>query len=820
MSAASEPNYIYRCSEAVTIKLPGTMPASGSSQQKTRVNIAKWQKSSWNQVGQVSGDIEADKIKVGDGLKEQGLFKLEFALETQAGQSSNSQVYVIVSEDWKKDFIGFCRNMKEEIESNPDPKLVFSSITVSHFDQAMEMAAEAPFLSDRTLKALGEAVENKKVFEAGQCPNLVTGLNKIRVKRFEGAGVAEFVVFVPEQYDRSRRWPLYLYPDPRRIYAAKNYSQHSGLIDVWWPFPYPMGFEWKDYEYLLGILRKKLNLDEDRFYLYGHCANGIPAMRLALTRPDQWAECGFFIGNSSLDLAGNGLNLHLILVKDRAQEDRNSRWFNFAVKCFQYNGCRYFLYSGSHEIGQTRGTAVPTATRERNPQRVSYTIDSLEDSKAYWVDILGREDENFTGTMDAQVEGQTIFVQTRNIEAYNLDLVQAPVDSNRAVEIIENGTSLGVVQGEAFTKRPEAHSNARYVKNKRIHGPIYDAFREPYVVVWGAGGNDRRFCETSEAAAKSLANGAPCFADTSLPESLLESHNLILVGTAETNSWLVRIARELPVEVVDGNVLVNGHRYRGTDVGFFVIYPNPLNVERYVVAFCGLSSNAMASILDVYSELKSAEASDVAIFEISEDKKIRWHIMEKFNTVWGWHEGWNRVLARTNKKHPEWQWRQWVARVIKEQLNAHVAVCKNPFRFSGSIEVGPITYRDLYNTFRNNWVVKIRTSGKDLRGMLMVLSNDILKEGVSAPAVEGVSLTKTQKEGGGNVLALGELGNDGKYTVALHYKLINGERIGMALKDYEILEEGWVVPLLKSYLCRIKNLDMDAQLDSLRLNMF
>jgi hypothetical protein len=58
------------------------------------------------------------------------------------------------------------------------------------------------------------------------------------------------------------------------------------------------------------------------------------------------------------------------------------------------------------------------------------------------------------------------------------------------------------------------------------------------------------------------------------------------------------------------------------------------------------------------------------------------------------------------------------------------------------------------------------------------------------------------------------------YTVAVYYKLINGQRMGITLKDYKITGEGYLVPLLCDYLFKNKYMDIDAKLNSLELITF
>ena len=61
----------------------------------------------------------------------------------------------------------------------------------------MELASKSQALSERILSALSKAIKAKTDFDDGDYPDLIKDLNKIRIKRFEGAEIAEFVLYIP-----------------------------------------------------------------------------------------------------------------------------------------------------------------------------------------------------------------------------------------------------------------------------------------------------------------------------------------------------------------------------------------------------------------------------------------------------------------------------------------------------------------------------------------------------------------------------------------------------------------------------------------------
>jgi hypothetical protein len=816
-----DPNcgYAYQPNQAVTIELP-QIPVTGDPLERIDVNLARWASGSWDEIGRIGAIREPNDINVPGGIEEEGLFRLSFTFDVQEGDPCHLEAFAVVCGNWKKDILSFCRKLKEEIELNPDAELIRHSMAVSHFDHTMEMVSEAPYLSGRILNALTDAITNKKAFDDGQYPDFVGGLNKIRLRRFDGAGIAEFGITVPADHDSSRVWPLLVTVDVQNWVATNRYVSNPGLIHIWWHTTSKNRLRWKDYEALIGLIEQKLNIDKDRVYIEGQCANGIEAMALALNYTDHWAECSASMGNSYRKLAGNAFNLPMIFVKGRHNQESFVGYYDFAVKCFQYHRCRNFKHSNTQSVESVRGARIPQAVRERNPLRVLFTIESCRNPRAYWVEVGGREDENLPGTIDVCVWGQTVLVRTENIDAYSLDLLEAPIDVNRPIEIIENRRNLGFPQERIFVRKSEKYIDAELVKNEHLHGPVWDVFREPYVVVYGTGGEDKSFCTASKSAGDSLSFGGPCFADVNMPEELIGSHNLILVGSAGSNLWLSKIQKDLPVQVEPSGIVIGQRRYEGLDMGLILIYPNPLNREKYVVVFSGTSANTMVGISDAYSQMKSLRAADVGVFEVTESGQPKWHIIEKFNTVWGWHDKWDKVLAVAERQHPEWQWRQWVAKAIRKQLETDAVVCEPPFMFEDSKLGGEITYRSLFNNIRNDWILKIRLNGNNLRKLLMVPFSDISKRKVDAPIIDGVVVVRNPLNKGANAIAINELVDSAVYTVALPEKCINGQRIGLVLQDYQIVDQAHLTPILRDYLAKNEDGDIDSQLDNLKFSVF
>ena len=75
--------------------------------------------------------------------------------------------------------------------------------------------------------------------------------------------------------------------------------------------------------------------------------------------------------------------------------------------------------------------------------------------------------------------------------------------------------------------------------------------------------------------------------DTQVTPEDIRDYNLILWGNNKTHALIAKINSQLPVKL-DGHKVIAGETiYDYDDVALAMIYPNPLNRERYVMIYSG-----------------------------------------------------------------------------------------------------------------------------------------------------------------------------------------------------------------------------------------
>jgi hypothetical protein len=307
----------------------------------------------------------------------------------------------------------------------------------------------------------------------------------------------------------------------------------------------------------------------------------------------------------------------------------------------------------------------------------------------------------------------------------------------------------------------------------------------------------------------------------------------------------------LPVRVADGRVVAGDQRYEGPDLAYMLLYPNPLNAERYVAVYSATSPRALSALPAAYTQMKALRPADVGVCSVAQDGGIRWHILECFSTTWAWQDGYTRPVLTLQRGHPVWQWQQWLAAALRQRLGADAVFLDEPFLFAEALPAGPVTPRDLFNSFKNDWMIQVSMRGADLRKMATAPFINPAGPGgatgqenpkfafpnagtggwqtrpvatqrlASLPrmVVDGLTLTAPGSPGGGKVLTVAELQNDRRYRVVIAEPGLKGEPLGVVPQDYQIIGTSYLIPLLASILDAAGGRDVDAELERFRFRL-
>jgi hypothetical protein len=252
---------------------------------------------------------------------------------------------------------------------------------------------------------------------------------------------------------------------------------------------------------------------------------------------------------------------------------------------------------------------MPAKVLNPYPKRVHVSTNSLRYNRFYWVEVDALEHENRFARMRVDsLDGNRIEAETRNVARFSLVTLDKVLDAGVAVTVEiddqlvkglaakDGRLSFAKVNGK-WSAAPQ-RTDAGLVKKHGLSGPMMDAWIHPSLHVIGTLGTEaemarlREMMLTEVRAWRSETCGFrrvdhPVKLDTQVTPEDIRDRNLILWGNDRTNAIIRRINAKLPVRLDGNKVIVGGKTCDYDDVALALIYPNPLNPERYACVFSG-----------------------------------------------------------------------------------------------------------------------------------------------------------------------------------------------------------------------------------------
>jgi hypothetical protein len=233
------------------------------------------------------------------------------------------------------------------------------------------------------------------------------------------------------------------------------------------------------------------------------------------------------------------------------------------------------------------------------------------------VEILGLDRHYDRTLVDAKRTPQGYEVKTVNIRV--LDLILPAGATREPVQVVIDGQELQTTptsvrpglhvflekrEGQWATILPERYATERLrhlQKSPGLQGPIDDAFMSSFLVVQGTGkpwheATDQ-YAEASRKRfagewSKYLRGEVPVKLDVDVTPEDIQNRHLILFGDPASNSLIAQALPGLPLQWTKEKITWDGQEYAAGEHVPVLIYPSPLNADRYVVLNSGHTFHA------------------------------------------------------------------------------------------------------------------------------------------------------------------------------------------------------------------------------------
>jgi len=256
--------------------------------------------------------------------------------------------------------------------------------------------------------------------------------------------------------------------------------------------------------------------------------------------------------------------------------------------------------------------AIAERGRDPYPRKVRFTTWTLAYNRMKWVVIDGLAKHWERARLDAEVVGDhTVEVHSANVTAFSLQMGAGGclLDNTRPPDVVIDGQHVAAAvpmsdrswtahfrrSGAQWTSG-EGVAQSGLSKRHGLQGPIDDAFLDSFIMVRPTGTPMVPAISHWVAAEQEHAithwrkqfRGEPRVRDDiTITDADIAGNNLVLWGDPASNKVLARIAGQLPIRWTQDAVLLGNSRFPSASHALVMIYPNPLNPNKYVVLNSG-----------------------------------------------------------------------------------------------------------------------------------------------------------------------------------------------------------------------------------------
>lgn len=273
------------------------------------------------------------------------------------------------------------------------------------------------------------------------------------------------------------------------------------------------------------------------------------------------------------------------------------------------------IHPDSKIIIEEKMDSLARVGRQRVPTTIHLVAFTLKYNQMAWVTLDAMQEEWTQAQIDAQLLSQNrVDVKTKNVTAFSLKMAagESPLDMTQPVTVQVDGMKLEAPRpmsdrswevsfhksGDSWQTGPATYEPGQLVKKHNLQGPIDDAFMDSFLFVSPSGTcaspTVDKWVQSELKHAivhwrQQFRGDARVMKDTEITEKEIASSNLVLWGDPQSNQLIKKIAAKLPIQWTKDAIIVGDKQYPADHHAPVLIFPNPLNPEKYVVLNSGFT---------------------------------------------------------------------------------------------------------------------------------------------------------------------------------------------------------------------------------------
>jgi pimeloyl-ACP methyl ester carboxylesterase len=274
------------------------------------------------------------------------------------------------------------------------------------------------------------------------------------------------------------------------------------------------------------------------------------------------------------------------------------------------------LHPETLEEIESRLESISSQGRQRVPPVVRFVTFTLRYNRMHWVQVDALTEHWEEGRIEAVLENESgLAIETKGVEAFSLhfdsgtcplDLLKAPVvkldgqmvEASRVVSDRSWNVYFRKTNGTWKASASPIPTNHSLSKTHRLQGPIDDAFTGSFVILSpdseGSNPSVSEWTTTEQAHAiehwrKQFRGDARVKNAKDISDEDMAQHHLVLWGAPDSNSMIGKLMSDLPATWTREKLMIGDRTFDAAHHTLALIYPNPLNPERYIVLNSGFT---------------------------------------------------------------------------------------------------------------------------------------------------------------------------------------------------------------------------------------
>lgn len=509
-----------------------------------------------------------------------------------------------------------------------------------------------------------------------------------------------YAILYPKEYKKSEKYAVIFLLHGAGVEAIedlKNISPKDWAFVVAPTNRRPYGFDWHDqgridFKEVFEIVKKRYSADDNRLYLLGASMGGQGVWHIGLKSPTSFAALAshaawtsksiyvpdifsktylytspeilalrnralFYLNNPYYTYNASHLPVYISHgAKDKVVPPIHSKIYWQMMKDYGHQAIYDEYPTGGHVWKNSNSIIAydnqkimeffKKERRKKYPKRFRFKVFDLSiNSSFYWITVKNQEKVLSETTLDASVSNNSIKIKSENVKTLELDLDQALIEA-KTVYIDWNGNKKTFHLNKNRTvllNKDGPTSSSNLQKTPEQYGLLKSVFFSPFALVYGTKGSANETNMLLEKA-KAIAYYQWRFANGQtkiLPDieaknkGIIKNYNIVLLGGPDTNYLTHKIMAYLPVKIERDRVLVGNTMIYG-ELALNVIYPNPLNKNKYTAIFAGNSFGTESLSLSFLPLIGKPGTGDFIVFSKEVDR-IGWGAVKSlgfFSNSW------------------------------------------------------------------------------------------------------------------------------------------------------------------------------------------